>query len=223
MSSKRRPQRLSAIADTTSQRDIDPHVLMNSTNPTHSIHGRRVHRTTYATSPPVGNKSTSAKVEAVVRARQVASRDMQRKIYTPILNDIARSVKYNALTASDIDIKLYDWLRTYETVHPDIEIMKRESTQRKIKGALDAGRIQSFAITHEHIDADGIISEDKQLFDIDELNELFAGNTIKEMHKGGMVNKTKIYKLQKGEMIVPKNKVKAVKSAMKKAKLKAIS
>lgn len=47
---------------------------------------------------------------------------------------------------------------------------------------------------------------------------------IPRAHKGGIVNKptNSLYKLAKGEMIVPKERVKAVKNAMKKDKLKPI-
>lgn len=47
-------------------------------------------------------------------------------------------------------------------------------------------------------------------------------NEAKKMHKGGMVKATTQYTLQKGEMVVPKSRVKAVKNAMKKANLKTI-
>ena len=42
------------------------------------------------------------------------------------------------------------------------------------------------------------------------------------MHTGGIVPTTKVYKLQKGEMVVPKARVKAVKKAMAEAHLKPI-
>lgn len=47
---------------------------------------------------------------------------------------------------------------------------------------------------------------------------------VPRAHKGGIVNKptNTMYRLQKGEMVVPKKRVKAVQNAMKKAKLKPI-
>ena len=53
-----------------------------------------------------------------------------------------------------------------------------------------------------------------------------AGNefnrVISSFKKGGMVKKTGIARVHAGEMVVPKNRVKAVKKAMRSAGLKAI-
>lgn len=206
----------------TSFRSVNPHTLVNSTTPTHDIHGRKL-KHKYPVPPPV-TRANADHIAAVKHSKSLGT-DLTRKIFTPALNDIADRIRARngataRLTSRLINMRMVDVI---DGALP-LEVRRRLLNQdEQISSRFRTGDFDQFA--KEAIQAeflkqriDAYAHENPHHLTDAERNSLRAGRRIPEMHKGGMVKKTAVYKLQKGELVVPKDKVAVVKKAMKKKK-----